>query len=531
MDASSDAASISSLDATRPLASNLDSRKRGRAIPKKGRRRVQATAKKGRRRVQATVSKKSVHSSDEIPSLDPQPALGNSDHEVASLEEGPGLPNVKVPAHEKLAKKAAECAHKAKKRVDLMRAKLKAISQAQRNVASSARDMQKAEKLATKAQRLEAKYAQMTKKAEMQLAKHAQAGPKESALGSSNTEGFNLDKDITPQMWKEVRGKVQHLKEMFMGQAFALEIYAGCCYWSGAVAEAGLNAIVPIEAADGQRPWADTNNPWVRAVLLTIIELGLVWYVHLATECKLWSNARTTGLKPVPVGVVFFTIQVLQAMASYNLGSKSSEASPWQLDFIYVSIENPWPSKLFFVKQIEQLLETLGAIIVKYDNCPFGANYKKRSQLRTNMVALTKLSKFCSHPPGTHDVLEGTVTIVKEGKLVNVWKTSLAAKYVPALCREWVEIMRSCAPKQAFTPPNQAVVQPHWQILLMECTGTTGNLLPQPTCPAKFVCPWANAVKIWCHPHHRHGQQEAKVMKKPSGRVAKVMRKPSGKVA
>ena len=187
--------------------------------------------------------------------------------------------------------------------------------------------------------------------------------------------------------------------------------------------------------------------------------------------------------------------------------------------------------KALFVQQIKQLLATLGAIVVKYDNCPFGADYKKRSQLRTNMVALTKLSKFCPHPPGTHDVLEGTVTIMKEGKLVNVWKTSLAARYVPGLCREWVEIMRCCAPMQAFTPPGQAAVHPHWQILLMECTGATGNLLPQPTCPAKFVCPWADAVKIWCHPHHRHGQQEAKAMKKPSRRVAKVMRKPSGKVA
>ena len=114
----------------------------------------------------------------------------------------------------------------------------------------------------------------MTKQAEMRLAKHAQ---EEDPERTTDTEGMKLDKDITPQMWKEVGGKCQRLMAMFVGQVFALEIYAGCCYWSGAVAEAGLNAIVPIERADGQRPWADTNNPWVRAVLLTIIELGLVW--------------------------------------------------------------------------------------------------------------------------------------------------------------------------------------------------------------------------------------------------------------
>ena len=141
MHAASDAASVSSLDAITPIASSLDSRKKGRA-------------KKGRRCVQATVSKKPLHSNDEIPSLDDQPALGSSDDEVASLEEGPGLPSLKVPAHEKLAKKAAECARKAKKKVDLMRSKVAAISQAQRNVAASVGHTQTAERLTAKAHKL-----------------------------------------------------------------------------------------------------------------------------------------------------------------------------------------------------------------------------------------------------------------------------------------------------------------------------------------------------------------------------------------
>ena len=426
--------------------------KKGRAKPK------------AKRCGQANVSKKPLHNDDEVPSLDDQPALRSSDDEVASLEDGPDIARLKMAPREKLAKKAAEYAHKAEKKTDLTRSKVAAISKAQRNVATNVKPAQRAERLAAKAQYLEDKYMRMTKEAELKLAKQAQEEDPEGTIG---TEAQKLDKDITPHMWKDVRGKCQRLTAVFAGHVFALEIYAGCGYWSGAVAEAGLKATEPIEPAEGQRPWADTNNPWVRAVLLTMIELGLVWYVHLAPDCKLWGNARTTSSKDVPVGPVFLTIQVLQAVASFNLCSKSSEASRWQLDFVYMSMENPWPSRLFFVWQLRKILATLGAIVVKYDNCPFGADYKKRSKLRANMDSLAKLSKFCPHPPGTHDVLEGEVTIVQEGKIVSKWKTSLAARCVPGLCREWVEIMRSCAPPQAFTPPGQAAIHPYWQILLI----------------------------------------------------------------
>ena len=75
-------------------------------------------------------------------------------------------------------------------------------------------------------------------------------------------------------MWGEIRARCQRLADKFCGQVFALEIYAGCCRWSGAVAAAGLNILVPIERSNGE--WADTDNPWLRGCLLTLIELGLM---------------------------------------------------------------------------------------------------------------------------------------------------------------------------------------------------------------------------------------------------------------
>ncbi len=384
-----------------------------------------------------------------------------------------------------------------------MASEVASMTKAQKSAAKEARTAKQMDRFRAQS----AKATEMTQLAEMRLAK--QMGQEENPATTILAQTQKLDEEITPEMWHEVQAKGQHLAAQFRGQVFALEIYAGCCRWTGAVAEAGLNVFVPIERAKGKHAWADTNNPWVRAVLLVAIDLGLIWYVHLATDCRMWSGARTTGTTPVPVGPVFFTMQVLQAVVNYNLRPKSSEASPWQLPLIYISIENPWKSKLFSIGEMEHLLTTLDTITIKYDCCSYGANYKKRSQLRTNMKALTKLGKLCCHPPGTHEVLEGIVSIMEEGRLVSVWKTSLAAQYVPRLCREWAEILRSHAMEQAFAPAGEPALSHHWQVWLMDSTRVMDDLLPQPICPATFVCPWAGAHRVWSHNRakRRRGQR------------------------
>ncbi len=514
MAALSDADSIASLETDVPRI-----QKKRRAKPK---------AKGQNRSRRPRLIKRPPRSEDEssIPSLD-------MDHE-------PALGSSQVPAHEALAKKAAECAQKAKTRAAAMASKVASMTKAQKSVAASVRDLQKADRLEARAakqmDRLKAqsaKAAEMTQLAEMRLAK--QMGQEENPSTTISVQAHKLDKEITPKMWDEVRARGQHLAAQFEGQVFALEIYAGCCRWSGAVAEAGLNVFVPIDRAKGKHAWADTNNPWVRAVLLVAIDLGRIWYVHLATDCRTRPGARTTGTTPVPVGPVFFTMQVLRAVVNYNLRAKSSEASPWQLPFIYMSIENPWPSNLFSLGDMQSLLATLDTITIKYDCCAYGANYKKRSQLCTNMKALARLGKLCCHPPGTHEALEGIVSIMEEGKLVSVWKTSLAAQYVPGLCREWVEIMRSHALEQAFAPPGAPALSHHWQIWLMDCTGVIDDL-PQPICPATFVCPWARAFRVWSHKRvapapGSAAQRQGGQAKRPAGQrvVARVTRNPGRK--
>ena len=170
---------------------------------------------------------------------------------------------------------------------------------------------------------------------------------------------------------------------------------------------------------------------------------------------------------------------------------------------------------------MKDVLTALDAITIIYECCPFGANYKKPSQLRTNMKALTNLNKLCPHPPGTHEHLEGTVTMLEQGRLVTKWRTSLAAQYVPGLCREWADLMCSEAPVQAFTPPGEPALNPHWQTLLMDCTGHIGPLVSQPTCPLTVVCLWDQAVRIWSHKKVK-AKRVARVMKRPSKKVGAI---------
>jgi hypothetical protein len=279
-------------------------------------------------------------------------------------------------------------------------------------------------------------------------------------------------------------------------------------------------ASVPIDYKKGERPWANTDDPGVQAVILTAIEQGLIWFVHLATECRMWSCARTTGTSPVPVGVVQFTAQVLEKVEGYNTNRR---ASPWQP--IFVSIENPFPSGLFDVTAIAKPAQSLGLELVRYECCAWGATYRKCSQLRTNMRALAALGQRCKDlPEHTHEQLEGTVRIMggpavpapgsttkahrpqaaggpaPGSHTVSVWKTSLAAAYPPAFCRRFAQILKREAPPGALRPPGAPTLSAEWQRWLMTASGHQNYpLIELPTCPAAFQSGWEEAVGVWNH--------------------------------
>ena len=157
-----------------------------------------------------------------------------------------------------------------------------------------------------------------------------------------------------------------------------MEIYGGCCRFSGACAERGLNIFVPIERNMG--PWSSVSSMVVQAVILTALMSGAVWYVHLATPCTPWSRARTTSKTAPALDVIWFTAKVLRCCRERNL---------------QFSLENPFGSGLLAVPIIAKELTALKAFSVRYECCAWGASYQKPSELRTNVEVLRDLGRRC----------------------------------------------------------------------------------------------------------------------------------------
>jgi len=114
---------------------------------------------------------------------------------------------------------------------------------------------------------------------------------------------------------------------------------------------------------------------------------------------------------------------------------------------------------------------------------------------------------FQDMPAHVHpDKLNGTVTVVLDGRPQTVWKTSLAAKYVPNLCFKWASILAKNAPKGAL----HGEMNPVWQTLLMVASCTVDLPTPPPTCPSTFTTGWEDATSEWA----RNGDTVTRINKK-----------------
>ena len=272
-----------------------------------------------------------------------------------------------------------------------------------------------------------------------------------------------------------------------------LEIFGGCMRWTGACIAAGLCVACPIELENGQ--WCNVEDPRVRVTILKWIEMGLVWFVHIATPCTRHSRARTRGKKQParPTVVEKFTAEVLRAIGRHGL---------------LFCLENPFRSTLFDIQCIAHALAALHAFAVVFDCCAWGASYWKRTELRTNVPQLKRLERACfDMKQHTHEHLEGTVTFLTEqGCRKTIWKTKLAGKYVPEWCHAYAKILAELAPEQARAHGGKAAWSSSWQAQLVAATGcVTTPPIDAPTCPSRSSCEWAHAVSTWSHRGHHDG--------------------------
>ena len=271
----------------------------------------------------------------------------------------------------------------------------------------------------------------------------AKSMKKSSVTLATGGEQLESEPEIPASAWQRARELGRQVVAAAQGTRLVIEIFAGCCRFSGACAEKGLALFVPIEKDLGA--WANVANPVVQAVILTAIASGLIWYVHLATPCTPWSKARTTSRKPPSMAEVWFTKKVLEAARKNN---------------VYWSLENPYGSGLFDFPPIAEELRKFsslpvpggadlpapgggsavdaqapvtgggstvdaqapvtgggspvdarapatggeatsasGAIQVRYECCAWGATFQKKSELRTNFPPLQELGKRCKERP------------------------------------------------------------------------------------------------------------------------------------
>ena len=322
------------------------------------------------------------------PDLDPTPhqAHMSDNDEVESLEASPvesldgdsAAPGVKTDNGEL---PALDCKSKhEQKQAKYLQEAAKDQQKAARQERNTAREQQKAIREQQKAAREQQKAATEKLKAAAYKLKAEQR-----TIAADERAGPDCDSHphIPEKCMATARQLFAALKARCAGMVMAVEIFAGCARLSGAMIEQSVSLFVPIDKNNG--PWADISNPFVAAVLLFALEEGLFWYIHLGTECKMWSNARTRSSSACSLDVVSFTTAVLRGIKRcINRGHQ-----------VWFSIENPLSSKLFDLTCVKQLLDELSAIEVRYECCAWGATFQKASQLRTNFKPLAGLGKRC----------------------------------------------------------------------------------------------------------------------------------------
>ena len=92
------------------------------------------------------------------------------------------------------------------------------------------------------------------------------------------------------------------------------------------------------------------------------------------------------------------------------------------------------------------------------------------------------------------------MTLETEKGFKAVWRTSLASKYAPALCRTLAQVVAAAAPRCAFRSDGERLVQPRWELDLASALGK-GDQPPAdrvaPSCPWRFTTGWEHAVLSW----------------------------------
>lgn len=97
-----------------------------------------------------------------------------------------------------------------------------------------------------------------------------------------------------------------------------------------------------------------------------------------------------------------------------------------------------------------------------------------------------------------HERLQGLAHFEQSDRRVSaVWKTTLAGRYPPRLCREVVRVARLSAPHGAAAKADESNPRPRWAAALGKAAnGKPAFSVPLAPCPRHYRSEWADAVKV-----------------------------------
>ena len=265
------------------------------------------------------------------------------------------------------------------------------------------------------------------------------------------------------------------------GPAF-LEIFSGCGRLTGAIVRSGLRAAPPIELAQGRH--FDMLDRRIESVIAGWISRRRIWLIHFGTPCSRWSRARTTGRAGGAVDAkgmecAHVTIRLMRLCRKHAVN---------------ISIENPAGSGLWTYPPLEAELRRSACFVVNFPMCAYGAPYMKPTRIMTNAQSLASLSRTCTCTL-PHEILCGLCKFQENGRVRSVWKTSIAGRYPPALCRAFARALLQEAPARALRAPGEPELAKGWEDRLAHVAGAeVQTYVGTPACPRRFATGWEHAI-------------------------------------
>ena len=229
-----------------------------------------------------------------------------------------------------------------------------------------------------------------------------------------------------------------------------LEVFSGSGHLTQALGQRGFQTLVPLDAYPGGKAYRPDHDILLDQTFMRVllqIRSGNIFYLHLGTPCKSWSqfqrlNPKSTRTLAFPAGVKPSPSERegnLMAIRTATLCLEQQAAGGlW-------SIENPRGSLLWLFEPIADLLKV--GFDVDFDQCEYGLRVgceaeegliRKATRLRTNAFVLKQLHRQCSGKHA-HQRCQGKVWTPSGWQN----RTTVAGAYPPELCARWAALLFS----------------------------------------------------------------------------------------